>query len=122
MNPARSRILLTLALLFAATASGAPRNVLLIIADDQGRDLGAYGTSVRTPNLDALAVRGTLFTHAFSAVSSCSPSRAVIFTGLYSHTNGMYGLAHDIHNVHLLPWVKTLPQTLKQAGYAAALV
>jgi N-sulfoglucosamine sulfohydrolase len=34
----------------------------------------------------------------------------------------MYGLAHDIHNVHLLPWVKTLPQILKQAGYATALV
>jgi N-sulfoglucosamine sulfohydrolase len=52
------------------------RNVLLIVADDQGRDLGVYGNPVlRTPNLDALAARGTLFTNAFATVSSCSPSR-----------------------------------------------
>jgi N-sulfoglucosamine sulfohydrolase len=114
---------LVLVLLMAAPVSAAPRNVLLIIADDQGRDLGAYGnTAIHTPNLDALAARGTLFTQAFSTVSSCSPSRSVIYTGLYSHSNGMYGLAHDIHNQHLLPTVKTLPVMLKQAGYATALV
>jgi N-sulfoglucosamine sulfohydrolase len=101
---------------------GAQRNVLLIISDDQGRDPGAYGTAVRTPNIDALAARGTLFTEAFATVSSCSPSRAVIYSGLYSHTNGMYGLAHDVHNQHFLPWVKTLPQWVKTAGYATALV
>lgn len=110
-------------LLFAASAIAAPRNVLLIIADDQGLDLGVYGnTTVRTPNIDELTARGTLFMQAFSAVSSCSPSRAVIFSGLYSHSNGMYGLAHDIHNQHFLPWVRTLPQLLKASGYATALV
>jgi N-sulfoglucosamine sulfohydrolase len=110
-------------LLLAAPLSAAPRNVLLIIADDQGRDLGGYGNkAIHTPNLDALAARGTLFTQAFSTVSSCSPSRSVIYTGLYSHTNGMYGLAHDIHNQHLLPTVKTLPVMLREAGYATALV
>jgi N-sulfoglucosamine sulfohydrolase len=104
-------------------AQAAPRNIVLIISDDHGRDLGAYGNaSVRTPHIDALADEGTLFTHAFAAVSSCSPSRAVIFTGLYSHTNGMYGLAHDVHNQHLLPTIRTLPQLLKDAGYVTALV
>ena len=99
------------------------RNVLLIVADDQGRDLGVYGNPVlRTPNLDALAARGTLFTNAFATVSSCSPSRSVIYTGLYSHSNGMYGLAHDVHNQHLLPTVQTLPQYLKAAGYRTGLV
>jgi len=99
------------------------RNVLLIVADDQGRDLGVYGNPVlRTPNLDALAARGTLFTNAFATVSSCSPSRSVIYTGLYSHSNGMYGLAHDVHNQHLLPTVWTLPQYLKAAGYRTGLV
>src|SRR5688572_31621450 len=99
------------------------RNVLLIIADDQGLDLGVYGNPVlRTPNLDRLAARGTLFTNAFATVSSCSPSRSVIYTGLYSHSNGMYGLAHDVHNQHLLPSVRTLPQLLKAAGYRTALV
>jgi N-sulfoglucosamine sulfohydrolase len=108
---------------FVADAHAAARNIVLIISDDQGRDLGAYGnSSVRTPHLDALAADGTLFTHAFATVSSCSPSRAVIFTGMYSHTNGMYGLAHDVHNQHLLPSVRTLPALLRQSGYATALV
>lgn len=108
---------------FSATARAETRNVLLIIADDQGRDLGVYGNpALRTPNLDRLAARGTLFTSAFATVSSCSPSRSVIYTGLYSHSNGMYGLAHDVHNQHLLPSVRTLPQFLKAAGYRTALV
>lgn len=111
----------------AAQASGSQpradqRNVLLIISDDQGRDLGAYGAPVRTPNIDRLAARGTLFTNAFSTVSSCSPSRSVLYTGLYSHSNGMYGLAHDVHNQHLMPSVTTLPIMLKRAGYATGLV
>ncbi len=111
-----------LALLATATVA-APRSVLLIISDDQGRDLGAYGNPVlQTPVLDGLAARGTLFTNAFATVSSCSPSRSVIYSGLYSHSNGMYGLAHDVHNQHYLPWVRTLPQILKAAGYATALV
>jgi N-sulfoglucosamine sulfohydrolase len=109
--------------LTATAGQAAPRNVVLIISDDQGRELGAYGSKdVRTPNLDALAADGTLFTHAFATVSSCSPSRSVIFSGLYSHSNGMYGLAHDVHNQHLLPTVRTLPQLLKEAGYKTALV
>jgi N-sulfoglucosamine sulfohydrolase len=107
----------------SSTALAAPRNVLLIIADDQGRDLGVYGNPVlKTPVLDDLAARGTLFTQAFATVSSCSPSRSVIYTGLYSHSNGMYGLAHDVHNQHLLTSVRTLPQLLKGAGYRTALV
>jgi len=112
-----------LLLLISSAALADTRNVLLIIADDQGLDLGAYGNRVlQTPNLDQLAARGTLFTNAFATVSSCSPSRSVIYTGLYSHSNGMYGLAHDVHNQHLLPSVRTLPQVLKAAGYRTALV
>src|SRR5688572_316531 len=114
-------LLVLLALAVAAVADA--RNVLLIIADDQGRDLSVYGNPVlRTANLDRLAARGTLFTNAFATVSSCSPSRSVIYTGLYSHSNGMYGLAHDVHNQHLLPSVRTLPQVLSAAGYRTALV
>ena len=112
-----------LATAFAASAAAAPRNVLLIVADDQGLDLGVYGNAtVRTPHIDKLATRGTLFTNGFSAVSSCSPSRAVILSGLYAHSNGMYGLAHDVHNQHLLPWVETLPKWLAASGYRTALV
>jgi N-sulfoglucosamine sulfohydrolase len=104
------------------TAAAARRNVLLLIADDQGLDAGCYGTKIETPHIDALARRGTRFTQAFAAVSSCSPSRSVIYTGLYSHTNGIYGLAHDVHNQSLLDGIETLPQLLRRAGYATALV
>jgi N-sulfoglucosamine sulfohydrolase len=118
-----TRLWLLILLGVSATALADTRNVLLIIADDQGRDLGIYGNPVlQTPNLDRLAARGTLFTDAFATVSSCSPSRSVIYTGLYSHSNGMYGLAHDVHNQHLLPTVRTLPQLLKAAGYRTGLV
>jgi N-sulfoglucosamine sulfohydrolase len=98
------------------------RNVLLIVADDLGYDLGCCGGKLRTPVLDRLAREGSLFTDAYAAVSSCSSSRATLYTGLYSHTNGMYGLSHDVHNFSLLDNVKTLPWMLKQSGYATAIV
>ncbi|HEY0624938.1 sulfatase [Sphingomonas sp.] len=103
-------------------ATGRQRNVLLLISDDQGLDLGCYGTPIATPRLDRLAGEGTRFTHAFAAVSSCSPSRAVIHTGLYGHQNGMYGLQHDVHHQSLLDGIETLPSLLRRAGYATALV
>ncbi len=98
------------------------RNVLLIVSDDQGLDLGSLGVAVKTPFLDALAREGTRFDQAYAAVSSCSPSRATLYTGLYTHQNGMYGLAHDVHNQSLKDGIETLPHLLKKAGYTTALV
>ena len=106
----------------AQVPGGRQRNVLLLISDDQGLDLGCYGVAVQTPRIDRLARGGTLFRHGYAAVSSCSPSRAVINTGLYTHQNGMYGLNHDVHHQALLPGVETLPALLRRAGYATALV
>src|SRR5262249_48080125 len=94
------------------------RNVVLLIADDLGLDLGCYGNKViRTPNIDALAATGTRFTNGFACVSSCSPSRASLYTGMQSHTSGQYGLAHATHNAHTLNQVQSLPKILKAAGY-----
>ncbi|MFT4197183.1 MAG: sulfatase [Pseudoxanthomonas sp.] len=101
---------------------GRRRNVLLVIGDDHGLDLSCLGVGVDTPALDALARQGVLFTDAYASVSSCSSSRSTLYTGLYSHTNGMYGLSHDVHNFSLLPNVRTLPWMLGQAGYATAIV
>ncbi len=104
-------------------AAAAPRrNVLLLISDDQGLDLGCYGVPIRTPRIDRLAGEGTRFTRGYAAVSSCSPSRAVINTGLFTHQNGMYGLQHDVHHQSLLDGIETLPALLRRAGYATALV
>src|SRR6476661_8151478 len=74
------------------------RNVVLLIADDLGREVGCYGDKVaKTPRLDALAASGTRFDNGFAVVASCSPSRSVLYTGLYTHSSGQYGLAHATH-------------------------
>ena len=67
------------------------RNIVLILADDMGSDMGALGTpGLATPNLDQLALEGVLFTRAFSAAAVCSPSRAAILTGMFPHSNGLW--------------------------------
>jgi N-sulfoglucosamine sulfohydrolase len=104
-------------------AGNGPRNVVLIIADDLGLDLGCYGNkAIRTPNLDKLAQRGVRFTRAYATVSSCSPSRASIFTGLYTHQNGQYGLQHPPHSQQTHPWVQGLPNLLRAGGYWTGLI
>jgi N-sulfoglucosamine sulfohydrolase len=115
-----------LALLLAAAVAPAaekPRNILLLVADDLGCDLGCYGNSqVKTPNLDALAGRGVRFSHAFATVASCSASRAVIYTGQYTHSNGQYGHAHAVHNLHTFANVPSLPKALKENGYRTGIL
>jgi N-sulfoglucosamine sulfohydrolase len=123
----RTAALLAAALLLGAApataAEPARRNVVLLIADDLGLDLGCYGnTHIKTPNIDALAKRGTRFTHGFATASTCSPSRAAIYTGLHTHTSGQYGLAHAEHNQHTRANVKSLPSYLKAAGYRTGIL
>jgi len=118
-------LLLTAAIAMADTSTSAPagRNVVLIIGDDHGLQLGCYGdTVIKTPSLNRLASEGTRFSQAFAAVSSCSPSRSVIFTGQFNHTNGQYGLAHATHNFYCRPGVQSLPNLLAKAGYRTAIV
>ena len=56
-------------------------NIVLIVADDIGySDLGCFGSEIATPNIDALAKEGQLFTN-FYTESTCSPSRAMLLTG-----------------------------------------
>ncbi|KAF6096951.1 N-sulfoglucosamine sulfohydrolase [Phyllostomus discolor] len=81
------------ALLLALGLCGAqrarPRNVLLILADDAGFESGVYNNSaIATPHLDALARRSLVFRNAFTSVSSCSPSRASLLTGLPQASSG----------------------------------
>lgn len=95
------------------------RNILLYVMDDLGQgDAGCYGHPViQTPGLDALAAEGTRFTNAYCTTASCSSSRSVILTGLHSHTNGMYGLAHADHHFQSFDKVVGLPARLSEAGY-----
>ena len=53
-------------------------NIVLIMADDMGfSDIGCYGSEIRTPNIDRLARRGTLFANAHCQAPVCTPSRAL---------------------------------------------
>jgi N-sulfoglucosamine sulfohydrolase len=117
--------LVTLAWLVPNTAhaQAAPRNVLILIADDLGLNLGCYGDPViKTPNIDGLAKRGVRFARAYATVSSCSPSRATVYTGLFTHQNGQYGLAHPPHSQQAHEWVVGLPRLLRQAGYYTGII
>jgi N-sulfoglucosamine sulfohydrolase len=97
--------------------------VLLLIADDLGRDIGCYGNSkMPTRNLDRLAAQGVRFDNAFTTVASCSPSRSVMFTGQYNHTNGMYGLAHAEHHFHVKNNIQSLPAILKKEGIRSGII
>src|SRR6185369_17251347 len=86
--------LLTIASLLPATALGQARradrpNILFIMTDDHAAHaIGAYGSRVNnTPNIDRLAREGALLTSVFATNSICTPSRAAILTGQYSHIN-----------------------------------
>src|SRR6185503_17200939 len=64
-------------------------NVVVVLVDDMGwSDIGPFGSEIATPSLDALARRGVRFTQ-FYATPRCSPTRASLLTGLYSHQAGM---------------------------------
>ncbi|KAH8312240.1 hypothetical protein KR044_009949 [Drosophila immigrans] len=107
----------SLFILLGSNCCGAatPQNVLLLLADDAGFEMGAYlNKYCQTPNLDALASKGLLFNNAFTSVSSCSPSRAQLLTGQASHSSGMYGLHQGVHNFNVLPEISALPNVLRQ--------
>ena len=111
----------TLALSSNIMAAERP-NVLLIVSEDNGPELGCYGDQyARTPNLDQLAETGVRFDRAFVPYSVCSPSRAVFLTGLYPHQNGQIGLATHHFSLYdqATPNVFTL---LKAAGYRTGLI
>jgi arylsulfatase A-like enzyme len=78
------------AALVAALPAALP-NIVFVMADDHAAHaISAYGSRVNeTPNLDRLAREGMLFANAFVTNSICTPSRASILTGTYSHKNGI---------------------------------
>jgi arylsulfatase A-like enzyme len=66
-------------------------NIIFIMSDDHAAHaIGAYGSHInKTPNIDRLAREGALLTNVFATNSICTPSRATILTGQYSHVNGV---------------------------------
>jgi arylsulfatase A-like enzyme len=94
-------------------------NVLFIAVDDLNDWVGCLGghPQVKTPNIDRLARRGTLFTNAHCQAPLCNPSRASLLTGLRPTTTGIYALQPGIRTVAALKDRVALPQHFSAQGY-----
>ena len=101
----------------ADAKQGGKLNIVLIISDDHGwRDSHCYGNDdTRTPHIDRLANEGLRFTHAFAASTLCSPSRAVIDTGLMPFRNGGH-----VFGGHVRPGTQTIAHYFRNLGYQTA--
>ena len=102
-----------------AQAGARPKNVLLIMSDQHKPDaLGFSGHKVaRTPNLDAFAATATNFSNCYCSNPVCTPSRASLLTGLYTHHHGAFNNG--------TPWPfehKTMAHMFGAAGYMSALI
>ena len=115
------------ALFMPLSGQADPRpNILLIVADDMGfSDPGVYGGEISTPNIDALAAEGLQFSN-FNVAATCSPTRAMLMTGVTSHKVGMGNMKEIMadnqkgqpgYETWLNDQAVTLPTLLQDAGY-----
>lgn len=97
-------------------------NILWILGDDVGPDLGCYGHPLaETPNLDRFSSEGTRFTHCFTTAPVCSPARSAWNTGVYQTTIGAHNhRSHRKDGYRLPEGVKLISHRLKEAGYFTA--
>ena len=95
-------------------------NVLLIAADDLNDWVGCLGghPQVKTPNLDRLAQRGTLFANAHCQSPLCNPSRSSLLMGLRPSSTGIYALQPGVRALPALRDRVSLPQALAAEGYS----
>lgn len=105
----------------AATKKSRPLNVLFIISDDLTYTaLSCYGNRVcQTPNIDAIAARGTRYTKAYCQGTYCGPSRASMLSGYYPHATGVLGYTNPRPQIGARA---TWPQHFKNHGYYTARV
>ena len=130
----RRAAIITLACLLGAASgqaqpgSAPPRqpNIVILLADDWGfSDVGAFGSEIATPHIDALARAGMRFSN-FHVAGSCSPTRAMLQTGVMNHRNGLGNMPETIPDEHrgkpgydtvMNLRVVTIAQLMKAAGY-----
>jgi arylsulfatase A-like enzyme len=94
-------------------------DVLFIAIDDLNDWVGVLGGHPQaiTPNIDALAARGMLFTNAHTAAPLCNPSRTALMSGLRPSTSGVYQNAPDWRPLEIFEDIRTLPGHFQDAGY-----
>jgi arylsulfatase A-like enzyme len=99
-------------------------NVIFIYADDLGYgDVSCYGaTHIATPNIDALAKKGVLFTNAHTTSATCTPSRYSLLTGRYAWRRDDTGIAPGDSPLLIDTSNTTLPKIFQQAGYYTGIV
>lgn len=108
----------------AGALAAAPRpNILLLMAEDMGPHVGAFGDPVAvTPHLDALAGQGVRYTHTFTTAGVCAPSRAALILGMHQIATGtqhMRSSSRPEGGYYAVPpeGVKAFPELLRAAGY-----
>ena len=94
-------------------------NVLLVSIDDLNDWTGCLSghPQAKTPNIDRLADRGTLFANAHCQSPVCNPSRASLLTGRHPHSSGVYFLGPDLKQAPALKDLDTLPERFAKNGY-----
>src|SRR6185369_5591675 len=117
MNRVGLMALIALAEIASAQSPARP-NILFIMSDDHAAHaISAYGSRVnRTPNIDRIAREGAILLNVFATNSICTPSRATILTGQYSHLNGVT-MFNRFDSSRL-----TVAQLLQQAGYYTGMI
>ena len=112
--------LIFLSLIFSQTVYTENKpNVLMLVIDDLNDWVGPLKghPQVKTPSIDALAARGTVFSNAHCQTPLCNPSRTSFMTSLRPSTTGIYGLRPWFRDVKKLKDLVTLPQYFSKAGY-----
>lgn len=114
-------VLLTVARCADAQDTDPRPNLVVVLVDDLRWDeIGCMGHPfVQTPNIDRLAREGARFRNAFCTTPLCSPVRACLLTGLYTHHHGILDNINRSEQSHRL---KTFPQVLQRAGYETGYV
>jgi N-sulfoglucosamine sulfohydrolase len=105
------------------TAQAADRpNILWLVAEDFGPELGCFGTNqVWSPNLDRLAAQGVRYTHAYTTAPVCSASRSAFMTGMYQTSIGAHNhRSHRDDGYHLPTGVQVISDRMRAAGYFTA--
>jgi arylsulfatase A-like enzyme len=97
-------------------------NILWLIAEDFGVELGCYGAKqVWTPNLDRLAADGMRYTRAYTTAPVCSASRSGFITGMYQTTIGAHNhRSHRDDGYRLPDGVRIISDWMRDAGYFTA--